>query len=254
MTDNIVVVTGGFDPVHSGHIAYIQDAHKYGRVVVGVNSDAWLIRKKSQAFMSITERIAIMSNIKNVMTAIEFDDSDGSACDAIHKVKQMFPNQKIIFANGGDRTKLNIPEMSRYQDDPKVEFLFGIGGEDKKNSSSWILENWKHPEEQRIWGSFITYYNSRSAKIKRLIIDPGKQISMQYHNYRSELWFIEKGNGIISTLVDETEKVIKNISTHSLFEVPVGSWHRITNTGIEPLEIIEIQYGEQCIESDIIRK
>lgn len=108
--------------------------------------------------------------------------------------------------------------------------------------------------EKRLWGSFITYYSSNFAKIKRLIIDPGKQISMQYHNYRSELWFIEKGTGTISTLVGETEKILKNIGTHSLFEVPVGSWHRITNIGTEPLEIIEIQYGEQCIESDIIRK
>lgn len=108
--------------------------------------------------------------------------------------------------------------------------------------------------EQRIWGRFITYYNSNSAKIKRLIIDPGKQISMQYHNHRSELWFVESGNGTVSTLVGETEKPIKNIGIYSLFEVPVGSWHRVTNTGTKPLEIIEIQYGEQCIESDIVRK
>jgi D-beta-D-heptose 7-phosphate kinase/D-beta-D-heptose 1-phosphate adenosyltransferase len=254
MTDDIIVVTGGFDPVHSGHIAYIQDAFNYGRVVVGVNSDEWLVRKKGQAFMPFNERLAIISNIKNVMTAIGFDDSDGSACDAIAKVKKMFPKQKIVFANGGDRTKTNIPEMERYKDDPQVEFKFGIGGEDKKNSSSWILSEWKHPSEERQWGKFMTYYESPQAKVKRLIIEPGKSISMQYHTKRSEFWFIESGQGILKTLAGTEEVTVKVLNKHSSYHVEVGQWHRLENNGTEDLHVIEIQYGSKCEEVDIIRK
>jgi D-beta-D-heptose 7-phosphate kinase/D-beta-D-heptose 1-phosphate adenosyltransferase len=125
MSDKIILVTGGFDPLHSGHIEYIKAARQLGRVVVGVNSDAWLARKKGQAFMPLQERLNIINNLKDVMMAIDFDDSDGSAKDAIKKVREMFPKNTIVFANGGDRTKENIPEMDT--DIENVEFVFGVG-------------------------------------------------------------------------------------------------------------------------------
>jgi D-beta-D-heptose 7-phosphate kinase/D-beta-D-heptose 1-phosphate adenosyltransferase len=254
MKDNIVIVTGGFDPIHSGHISYIHDAQNYGRVVVGVNSDEWLIKKKGQAFMPFEERINIVKNIKGVMLAIGFNDSDGSACDSISVVKSMFPKQKIIFANGGDRTKTNIPEMNNFKDDPQVEFKFGVGGENKKNSSSWILSEWKHPTENRVWGKFMTYYDSKTTKIKRLILEPGKSISMQYHENRNEFWFVEEGFGKITTLINDEEVLVKNIQKHDSYFVELKKWHRLENVGKDNLCIIEIQYGKECIEEDIIRK
>jgi D-beta-D-heptose 7-phosphate kinase/D-beta-D-heptose 1-phosphate adenosyltransferase len=137
----IVLVTGGFDPIHGGHIDYFNAAKKLGDLlIVGVNSDSWLERKKGQAFMPITERVKIIENLKMVDRCMLFNDNDNSAIEAIKNVKALFPDSKIIFANGGDRTKDNIPEM--VFDD--VEFVFGVGGTDKKNSSSDILRKWKN--------------------------------------------------------------------------------------------------------------
>lgn len=137
----IVLVTGGFDPIHSGHISLLNQAALLGdKLIVGINSDDWLTRKKGQPFMTWQEREIIISNLHMVNEVISFDDSDNTAIDSIRKVKEKYPNYGIIFANGGDRTKDNIPEM--VFDD--VEFVFGVGGNDKANSSSWILEKWKN--------------------------------------------------------------------------------------------------------------
>jgi cytidyltransferase-like protein len=138
----IVLVTGGFDPLHSGHIAYIRAARELGdMLVVGVNSDEWLSRKKGKPFLSLEERMAVVGELRSVDVLIVFDDSDGSAIDAIKKVLEMFPGDEVIFANGGDRTLENIPEMA--VESERLTFEFGVGGSDKKNSSSWILANYK---------------------------------------------------------------------------------------------------------------
>jgi cytidyltransferase-like protein len=137
----IVIATGGFDPIHSGHINYLNCAKQLGDLlIVGVNSDAWLERKKGKAFLPYEERVAIVSNLKSVDAVVEFDDSDGSATDSIRKVREKYPNANLVFANGGDRTKENIPEMSLV--DSNLEFVFAVGGDTKQNSSSWILNNW----------------------------------------------------------------------------------------------------------------
>ena len=253
-SEDIVLITGGFDPIHSGHIEYIKAASGIGRVIVGVNSDKWLVRKKKQAFMHVSERKTVLENLKQVMCVIEFDDTDGTACDAIRIVKEMFPNQKVLFANGGDRGNTNTPEMDRYKEDPRVKFIFGVGGDFKKNSSSWILSEWKHPSETRQWGKFMTYYDSKEVKVKRLVIDPTKSISMQYHNSRSEFWFVESGEGILYTMTDHGEKQIKTLRKHDSYHIKVGQWHRVENSGSESLQVIEIQYGSECKEEDIVRK
>lgn len=137
----LVLITGGFDPIHSGHIEYINAARKLGDYLfVGLNSDDWLTRKKGKPFLTWHERHIILSNLRSVDDVFAFDDSDGTAIDAIRRVREENPDHTIIFANGGDRTKENIPEMSI--DDEDVDFVFGVGGTDKINSSSWILQKW----------------------------------------------------------------------------------------------------------------
>lgn len=138
----LVLITGGFDPVHSGHIEYINAAKSIGDFLfVGLNSDDWLIRKKGKPFMPWHERHIVLANLRSVDECFAFDDSDNTAIDAIRVIREQNPEHTIIFANGGDRTKENIPEMKCGIDN--VEFVFGVGGTDKINSSSWILKNWE---------------------------------------------------------------------------------------------------------------
>ena len=145
----IVLVTGGFDPVHRGHIEYIKAAASLGDIlIIGLNSDAWLGRKKGKPFMSWEDRLSVVSNIKQVEQVISFDDSDGSAKDAIAIVRKRYPVSHVVFANGGDRTKTNIPEMDIK--DTNISFVFGVGGEDKLNSSSWITNNWLNAKNNNI--------------------------------------------------------------------------------------------------------
>ena len=139
---NIILVSGGFDPIHSGHIKLINEANKYGDVVVLLNSDEWLKNKKGKAFLPISERKIIMQNIKGVIDVIEFDDSDQTCIDGIKIAKSRFKNNLIKFANGGDRNNDTTPEKE-FCENNNIETLFGIGGTNKSNSSSWILSKWK---------------------------------------------------------------------------------------------------------------
>lgn len=249
MMKKIVLITGGFDPIHSGHIAYIQAAKKLGDIlVVGINSDNWLARKKGQAFMPFRERSAIIKNIVGVNYVIDFDDNDDSAKHAIWMVRQSYPQDRIIFANGGDRTKTNIPEMDVV--DNNIEFVFGVGGENKANSSSWILEEWKYPKTQRPWGYYrVLHTVGPRVKVKELTVEPGQSLSLQKHQHRSEFWFVAEG--LAGVRWDYGDSKIKEFS-HEI--ISANEWHQLFNPTDRPLKIIEIQFGAVCDESDIERR
>ena len=137
----VSLVTGGFDPIHSGHIAYFERAKDLSDyLVVGINTNEWLTRKKGQYFLPWIERAEIIRHLDMVDAVISWEDDDDSALGAISKCLEI--SEKVIFCNGGDRMKSNIPEVLGYSDDPRVEFKFAIGGEDKMNSSSWILNDY----------------------------------------------------------------------------------------------------------------
>jgi len=117
----VSLVTGGFDPIHSGHISYFSRAKDFSDfLVVGLNTEEWLTKKKGQYFQSWKERAEIISHLTMVDAVITVPD-DG---------------------NGGDRGKSNTPEIIKYGNNSRVQFEFGIGGDDKKNSSSWILKGY----------------------------------------------------------------------------------------------------------------
>jgi cytidyltransferase-like protein len=250
----IVLITGGFDPLHSGHIAYFKAAKQLGDIlIVGINSDAWLTRKKGIPFMPYKERAEIVRNIIGVDYVIDFNDDDNSAKHAIWMVRQSYPNDKIIFANGGDRTAVNIPEMD-IQDD-NLEFVFGAGGKDKKNSSSWILQEWKAPKTERQWGYYRVLHEVPGMKVKELTVDPGKSLSMQKHKLRSEYWIVSEGQAVINRATPlDFELPTAILNKHDQLHVAKQEWHQLTNPYDHPLKIVEIQYGEQCVEEDIERR
>ena len=129
----IVAISGGFDPIHVGHVRMIQDAKKLGSVIVFLNTDDWLKRKKGYAFMSWEERAEILLSIKGVKEVYNAMDDDETVCEALKFYK---PD---VFANGGDRKQGNVPEYT-ICDQLGIEMAFGVGGNDKPQSSSWLIK------------------------------------------------------------------------------------------------------------------
>ena len=243
----IVIVSGGFDPIHSGHISYINEAAMLGdKLIVALNSDDWLVRKKNKSFMPFEERKCILENLKSVDEVFSFDDSDGSVSNALKYCKDKWMGHEIIFAKGGDRTLENIPK-NEIMDGIKYEF--GVGGDDKKNSSSWILREWKNLKEERQWGYYRVLHEIDGCKVKELTINPGKSISLQYHKERSEFWIISEGSARYNL-----NGTWNDLNKHDYVHIPVESWHQLENNTDNPTRIVEIQYGSKCIEEDIVRK
>ena len=145
--NDIILISGGFDPVHSGHIFLIQEASKLGDVVVLLNSDKWLRAKKGKEFLPYKEREIIMGSIKKVIDVISFDDTDSTCIEGIKKAINKYQNRIIKFANGGDRNNKTTPAPETvFCKKNGVKTLWEIGGDTKKNSSSWILKHWKEKD------------------------------------------------------------------------------------------------------------
>ena len=248
----IAVVSGGFDPIHSGHISYLKSAKEEAdHLIVALNSDDWLVKKKKKVFMPFEERKNIIKNIAVVDEVISFeDDNQGSCINALEDIKKRYPNDKILFCNGGDRKKNNIPEMKV----KGINFKFGIGGDEKRNSSSWLLKKWKFENENRVWGSFYNLFDSREVKVKELIVNPKKGMSFQRHYKRNEIWLVTQGScEVVFSEKDPKKKIKKILKKFDNFNVSQGEWHQITNPFDEDCHIIEIQYGDSVIEEDIER-
>jgi len=244
---SIALVTGGFDPIHSGHIALFKEAAKLGELYVGVNSDQWLKNKKGYCFMPLEERMEIISNLQMIehrfiSPVFKFNDDDGSAIDAIEQIKLLYPIRKIFFCNGGDRTKENILE----KDIKDVELVFGIGGTEKINSSSTI------GKVKRSWGWYKVLYNAMTTKVKELQIEAGQSLSIQRHFKRNEFWFVSEGECTAIFHRDAWKHSII-LTPHEQCTVPTNTWHSLYNHTTEPCRMVEIQYGEECEELDIER-
>jgi len=252
----VALITGGFDPLHSGHLALIKSAAQMSLIVaIGLNSDAWLYRKKGFVYMPFVERKELLESISEVHKVFSFNDNDDTARRALQVCAWVYPRvEKIIFCNGGDRTEQNIPELNfqpigtRPEDpDPIVEFAFGVGGTDKKNSSSELVR------VQRDWGYWQVLKDDGTTKVKELAVMPGKELSYQRHFKRSEFWLVSEGECTVRQGYDNLPSTTKILKYHQHLHISVGVWHSIKNHTDKVCKILEIQYGEKCEEIDIER-
>ena len=159
----VIIVSGGFDPVHIGHVRMFKQAAEMadtnaqvnqGRVIVALNSDEWLKRKKGKPFMPFEERKEILEAMDCVTEVISFNDDDDTACGAINVVHEkyeylttsMFGDDMLCFANGGDRIVGGVPSAeSSLCKELGIKMLWGIGGE-KVQSSSDLIRDMDHKE------------------------------------------------------------------------------------------------------------
>lgn len=251
----IVAVSGGFDPLHIGHIRLFQEAKQLGdKLLVILNNDHWLIAKKGFVFMPQEERkevIEAISVVDSVMlTKHDLSRQDMSVCPELEEFR---PD---IFVNGGDRSKENIPEVNTcLKLGCKMVFNIGKGG--KAQSSSWLLEKFltrHYPDEieikeapkiQRPWGGYSTIKQTQHYWVKKLFVNKNSRLSLQCHQFRDEVWVVASG----SVLAEIGNKTYKVNSGESVF-IPRKIKHRLT--GLTNACVLEMAFGS-VMESDIMR-
>ncbi|MBI2023704.1 adenylyltransferase/cytidyltransferase family protein [Candidatus Giovannonibacteria bacterium] len=141
----VVAVSGGFDPLHIGHVRLFREAKKLGhKLVVILNNDNWLMKKKGFVFMPEHERKEVLEAIKGVdEVVLSFHSETPQDMSVCAELKNIRPH---IFANGGDRTEKNIPEIP-VCDKINCRMMFSVGQGGKIQSSSWLLQ--KHVDKSK---------------------------------------------------------------------------------------------------------
>ena len=254
--DPIVIVSGGFDPIHKGHMALLNAAARYGKVHVLLNSDDWLARKKGTHFLPFQTREEILKNIGSVHRIHAVDDRDETVFTGLLQLKDEHPNTKLFFANGGNRRVDSTPEMW-YCEHLEIELLWNVGG-DKIDSSSNLLDSYadnmhfKTRIIHRNWGDYEIIGSGEEWLAKILTVEPGGSISLQRHAYRSEEWLILEGYGEFSNgPPDSCTRVYPGLK----ITIPIKTWHWVKNTEKTiPLQILETWFGGVLEESDIERR
>ncbi len=245
----IVAVSGGFDPIHIGHIRLFEAARKLGdKLIVILNNDNWLKKKKGFVFMPEKEREELIGALAAVdgviLTSHPKNPTDMSVCKELKKLR---PD---IFSNGGDRTRENIPEVALCQK-INCKMIFNIGHGGKIQSSSWLLAkcaNGLQSKSYRPWGYFTVLEEGKNFKVKKVLVEPKQKLSLQLHRKRAEHWTVLSGKAKVII-----ENKTFNLGPHQSIDIPIKAKHRLENPSSKPLEIIEIQSGNYLKEDDIIR-
>lgn len=246
----VVAVSGGFDPLHIGHARMFVEAKKLGdKLVVIVNNDNWLRKKKGFVFMSETERVELIKQLvavdEVVLTKHSVDDNDMTVCRSLEEVR---PD---IFANGGDRGEGNTPEASLCKE-LGIEMAYNIGEGGKIQSSSWMIKDAAEAlkTHNRPWGSFQNHHSLPGVHLKTLHVNPNSRLSLQSHKFRNETWVLVSGDAkaVVGPRVDSL--TTNELEVGKPFDVPVGTIHRLVseNGGV----LVEISYGK-FDEEDIER-
>jgi D-beta-D-heptose 7-phosphate kinase/D-beta-D-heptose 1-phosphate adenosyltransferase len=241
-----IAVSGGFDPLHIGHIRLFNEARALGdELVVILNNDNWLNRKKGFVMMGQEDRKEILEALDSVGRVIisnhEPNSEDYSVCN---ELSALLPS---IFANGGDRFDSNIPE---YQMCKKlnIHMMFNVGGDKIRSSCESFKPALNIEWVDKPWGRYKTIWEIHNKKLKILEIYPGQRTSLQYHNHRSETWTLISGKSIAK--IDGTN--YRFYQENQRIKIKQGSIHRLTNNGTRLTVIFEVQEGK-CQENDIVR-
>lgn len=248
----IVAVSGGFDPLHAGHVRLLNEAKKLGdELVVLLNNDNWVKAKKGFVFMPERERKEVLEALRCVdrvvLTHHTPHDSDRSVSKALALLK---PD---VFANGGDRDEKNAadPTSSLYKDIETckrlgIRMVFGVGKGGKVQSSSWLVQKIAGTVEVRPWGSMRTHVHEKQHWVKTITVHPGQRLSLQLHKYRSETWVCVAG-----TVVAEVGNTKRTLKPGQYVSFPPKTKHRLSSkTGGS---IVEVGYGSDVREDDIVR-
>ena len=243
------LVSGGFDPVHVGHLKMFKDAERLSNdVILLLNNDEWLIKKKGKPFMNQNQRKEILDEFKSISKVIIQTASDKSSSQAIEKFALDNPNKNICYCNGGDRSNVkNIREVD-ICNKMGINLEFEVGGKEKIESSSQLTKNYLGNVEGRPWGNYHVIAKNTGYQIKEIKVKKGSKLSLQKHKNRSEFWQVVKGESKITI-----EKKEYHLKEKEHVYIPKNTLHRIENIGNEELIFIEIQLGEDLNEEDIIR-
>jgi len=247
---DFALISGGFDPVHIGHLAMIKEASDLANeVIILLNSDKWLTRKKGKPFMVETQRAPILQEFTSVSEVIiQKDDDDDSSNNAIIEFHKNHKDKSICYCNGGDRSQENKIRESIICKDLGINLEFGIGGIHKLESSSNLTKNHLSDVEKRPWGNFHIIAKGKGYQIKEINIAPGKKQSLQRHKHRSEYWQIISGKGMV--YLEDSKCILEE--NDNIF-IPKGDLHRMENTEDYLLTLIEVQIGDEISEEDIER-
>lgn len=244
-----VAVSGGFDPIHVGHVRMLKAARKLGdKLVVIVNNDNWLKNKKGFVFMPEKERVELLGAFpfvdKVVVTSHKSKAVDRSVSYELARLKP------AIFANGGDRGKGNVPEEEVCKKfGIKMRYNVGRGG--KVQSSSWMIKDAARGIRRSVrpWGEFYQWDEGKGWNLKTLTIKPGKRLSLQYHHHREEWWMLVEGDAQY-TVEHKGKHSSGNLKKGEFFKVLKGMTHRLSSR--KGGSVIEIAFGN-FNENDIVR-
>jgi D-beta-D-heptose 7-phosphate kinase/D-beta-D-heptose 1-phosphate adenosyltransferase len=244
-----VAVSGGFDPIHIGHVRMLKAARALGgKLVIILNNDHWLKNKKGFVFMPEKERAELLRAFpfvdKVVITSHQARDTDRSVSKELAKLKP------AIFANGGDRKTSNVPEVTLCRK-LGIEMRDSVGRGGKVQSSSWMIRDAVKGivRSVRPWGAFYQWDQGKGWNLKTLTVKPGKRLSLQYHHHREEWWMLVEGDAT-STTIQKGRAIRTPLKKGVFFKVPRGTPHRIESR--EGGAIIEIAFGK-FDENDIVR-
>ena len=207
--------------------------------------------------MPLIERVEIIKNLSmvdSVCPVIDDDKVDDAGGAIFHTLSTHASDVEIIVANGGDRKNGNIPEEDEWGGHPRVSFVYGVGGEDKKNSSSWILKEWSQPTTARAWGKYTVLDKGNGWATKKLTFDIGKSLSDQRHFKRSEHWHVVEGTIQMSLEYANGDTETKTYTSGESIDIPANAWHKATNVGNTTAEVIEVWLGNHLSEEDIERR